>query len=205
MSTFVVKNLEHAKLLTDSFKLQLLEKFSGKPVTTKQVADAMGEKAPRLYRHVDAMVEAGFLRLVSEKPKRGTVERYYQAVASRFEVDPDLFAPSSGQSEEAFDIVRSLLRETEADLLRLFAIDEEIIRQTMLLPIVARVSLRGSKEQIADIRNRLQDWMQDVQALMDTDEETGDSPDYVNYSGLMAFYPLVEESGETVQDEDAAS
>lgn len=205
MSTFVVKNLEHAKLLTDSFKLQLLEKFSGEPVTTKQVADAMGEKAPRLYRHVDAMVDAGFLRLVSEKPKRGTVERYYQTVASRFEVDPDLFAPSSGQSDEAFDIVRSLLRDTESDLLRLFAIDEDTIRKTMLLPIVGRVSLRGSKEQIAEIRNKLQDWMADVQALVDVVEETGDSTDYVNYAGLMAFYPLVEETSETVQDEDAES
>ena len=203
MSTFVVKNLEHAKLLTDSFKLQLLEKFSGAPVTTKQVADAMGEKAPRLYRHVDAMVEAGFLRLVSEKPKRGTVERYYQAVASRFEVDPDLFARSSGQSDEAFDIVRSLLRDVESDLLRLSGIDEKVIMETMLLPIVWRISIRASKEEIAGIRNKLQDWLQDVQALVDASEEAEDSADYVNYAGLMAFYPLVEEPSETAQDKDA--
>ena len=54
METYVVKRLEQAKLLTDPFKLKLLERFAGEPVTTKQVADRMGEKAPRLYRHVDA-------------------------------------------------------------------------------------------------------------------------------------------------------
>ena len=205
MSTFVVKNLEHAKLLTDSFKLQLLEKFSGEPVTTKQVADAMGEKAPRLYRHVDAMVDAGFLRLVSEKPKRGTIERYYQTVASRFEVDPDLFAPSSGRSDEAFDIVRSLLRDVESDLLRLSDLDEQVIRETMLLPIVGRLSIRASKEEIAGIRNKLQDWMQDVQALVDAAEESEDSSDHVSYAGLMAFYPLIDESGQLAEEERAES
>ena len=75
MDTYVVKRLDQAKLLTDPFKLKLLEQFGGSPVTTKQVADQMGEKAPRLYRHVDALFDAGLLKLVEEKPKRGTVER----------------------------------------------------------------------------------------------------------------------------------
>ena len=41
MKTLVVKRLEQAKLLTDPFKLKLLERFGCEPVTTKQVADAM--------------------------------------------------------------------------------------------------------------------------------------------------------------------
>jgi DNA-binding transcriptional ArsR family regulator len=91
MDTYIVKRLDQAKLLTDPFKLKLLERFGGDPVTTKQVADQMGEKAPRLYRHVDALFDAGLLELVEEKPKRGTVERYFRTIASRFEVDPELF------------------------------------------------------------------------------------------------------------------
>ena len=43
MGTYIVKRLEQAKLLTDPFKLKLLEQFAGSPVTTKQVADRMGE------------------------------------------------------------------------------------------------------------------------------------------------------------------
>jgi hypothetical protein len=50
VETYIVKSREQAKLLTDPFKLKLLECFAGKPLTTKQVADQMGEKAPRLYR-----------------------------------------------------------------------------------------------------------------------------------------------------------
>ena len=120
MDTYVVKRLEQAKLLTDPFKLKLLERFGGKPVTTKQVADRMGEKAPRLYRHVDALVDEGLLELVEEKPKRGTIERYYRTVATRFEVDPGLFSTSSGVGDDAVNMLRGLFRDTESDLVTLF-------------------------------------------------------------------------------------
>ena len=46
-----------------------------------------------------ALAEAGFLELISEKQKRGTVERYYKTSANRFEVDPDLFATSSDAAD----------------------------------------------------------------------------------------------------------
>ncbi|MGY8795785.1 MAG: ArsR/SmtB family transcription factor, partial [Woeseiales bacterium] len=78
MDAFVIKRLEQAKFLSDPFKLKLLDEFAGIPVTTKQVADRLGEKAPRLYRHVDALFEEGLLTLIEEKPKRGTIERYYK-------------------------------------------------------------------------------------------------------------------------------
>lgn len=190
MSTFIVKNLEHAKLLTDPFKLQLLERFAGNPVTTKQVADDMGEKAPRLYRHVDAMVDAGFLRLVEEKPKRGTVERYYQTVASRFEVDPNLFSPSGDHGDEAMDMVRSVLRETESDLLRLSTIADEDLPAGAEAPIVMRFAIQGSAQQISAIRTKLEAWLADIQALADDPASTEPSSDDLNYSGLITFYPL---------------
>ena len=103
MTTYIIKTLEQAKLLTDPFKLKLMERFGGSPVTTKQVADQMGEKAPRLYRHVNALFDAGLLELVEEKPKRGTVERYYRTIASRFEVDPELFATSAQHRDEGLE------------------------------------------------------------------------------------------------------
>jgi hypothetical protein len=196
MSTHIVKRLEHAKLLTDPFKLKLLERFSGKPATTKQVADAMGEKAPRLYRHVDAMVEAGFLELVAEKPKRGTVERYYRTVASRFEVDPDLFAPAAAHGDEAFDVVRSLLRDTEADLKHLSTVDEEALPAGHAAPIVMRLAIRASSGEIARLHGKLQEWISEVQALADAEGADAPAEDEIGYGGLLAFYPLPETRGD---------
>jgi predicted ArsR family transcriptional regulator len=185
MKTYVVKRLEQAKLLTDPFKLRLIEEFAGIPATTKQVADRMGEKAPRLYRHVDALVDEGLLELVEEKPKRGTIERYYKTVAERFEVDPELFSPASGHGDDAMDMVRSLFRDTESDLVRLFnetGDDEAKAEET---PIVMKFSIRGTEDDIAGLRSRLDEWIRESEILAeDGTEKVGSS----SYSGMLAFY-----------------
>jgi DNA-binding transcriptional ArsR family regulator len=186
MDTYVVKRLEQAKLLTDPFKLKLLERFAGKPVTTKQVADRMGEKAPRLYRHVDALVDAGLLTLVEEKPKRGTIERYYRTVADRFEVDPGLFTSASDEGEDALGMIRSLFRESESDLLRFFDRhrDDELAAED--LPLVVRYAIRGTPAEVAELKGRLESWLEDVKQQS---RQREDSDDLVSWSCLLAMCP----------------
>lgn len=185
MDTYVVKRLEQAKLLTDPFKLKLLERFGGKPVTTKQVADRMGEKAPRLYRHVDALVDEGLLELVEERPKRGTIERYYRTVAGRFEVDPNLFSTSSGVADGALDMLRSVFRDTESDLVRIFDQLKDGEPDPEDLPLVMRLGIRGTAEEIQRLQEKLDEWMEECKSLSCDKEDT---PDMKSYSGLLAFY-----------------
>ena len=83
-----ITDLEQAKVLADPLRLRILESLCEEARTTKQVADKMGEKAPRLYRHVDALVDEGLLELIEEKPKRGTIERYYKTVAESLAQQP---------------------------------------------------------------------------------------------------------------------
>jgi len=186
MGTYLVKRLEQAKLLTDRFKLTLLGHFSAKPVTTKQVADCMGEKAPRLYRHVDALVQEGLLELIEEKPKRGTIERYYQTVAERFDVDPDLFATGSGDADESLEMVRSVLRDTESDLVRLFDEFQDTDVPPDELPMIAKFVVRGTKDEVLAIRAQLETLLQECGA---TDADRDDEEELVSYLGLVAFYP----------------
>ena len=186
MDTYVVTRLEQAKLLTDPFKLKLLEQFAVKPATTKQVADGMGEKAPRLYRHVDALVDEGLLELVEEKPKRGTIERYYRTVADRFEVDPDLFSTSAGDGNEAIDMMRALFRDTESDLVRFFDRHRDAQPHADDRPLVMRVAIRGSRDEMNRLRRKLDEWLDECESLAGDGDAAEDS---VSYSGLLAFYP----------------
>lgn len=190
MSTYIIKSLGQAKLLTDPFKLKLMERFSGKPVTTKQVADQMGEKAPRLYRHVDALFDAGLLELVEEKPKRGTVERYYRTIASRFEVDPGLFATSSSNQDEGLAMMRSLLRDTEADLMRLFSRTDDESSACLLQPLLMRVAVRGTDKEIGRLRDKLSEWVDECAEMAESAEGRDDG---IAYSGLLAFYPQLDD------------
>lgn len=186
MDTYVVKRLEQAKLLSDPFKLKLLEHFAGDGVTTKQVADRLGEKAPRLYRHVDALVDEGLLTLVEEKPKRGTIERYYRTIADRFEVDPDLFSTTPGGGDSAQEMLRSLLRDTESDLAGLIMQQDEAESPETDPPILMRVSIKGTREEIADLRSKLDAWLADCESIAGKDR---DDPGLLTYTGLLAFYP----------------
>ena len=192
MDTYVVKRLDQAKLLTDPFKLKLLERFGGDPVTTKQVADLMGEKAPRLYRHVDALFDAGLLKLVEERPKRGTVERYYQTVAHRYEVDPELFAPAAELKVEGLEMVRNLIRETESDLVRVFADPELTPADRNRLPLLMRFAIRGTDDEIQRLRDKLEEWLDESQSLADSREDTDEG---TAYAGLLAFYPQPDDGG----------
>lgn len=189
MGTYVVKRLEQAKLLTDPFKLKLIEGFAGAPATTKQVADKMGEKAPRLYRHVDALVEAGLLTLIEEKPKRGTIERYYKTVADRFEVDPDLFSPASGSDDDALELMRTVLRDTESDLVKVFRQMGDTTPEPEAMPILMKGAIRGTPEEINELRDKLMEWLDELDNVS-SDPALEDRRN--SYSGLLAFYPSPE-------------
>ena len=190
METYVVRRLEQARLLTDPFKLKLLEHFAGEPVTTKQVADRMGEKAPRLYRHVDAMVDEGLLTLVEERRKRGTIERYYRTVADRFEVDPGLFSTESAVRDDALAIIRSVLRETESDLVRVFERHGDARIERDDLPMVMKVAIRGTPGEVRARQRELDAWLERCKAGR---TGTGDAADLVSFTGLIVFYPSADD------------
>ena len=185
MTTHTIKRLDQAALLTDPLKLQLMEQFSTEERTTKQVADLMKVKAPRLYRHVDALVEAGLLVLVREQPKRGTVERYYKAIATRFEIDPELFsAGEDGEADkETKNLIRQIFRDSQQELLSLMQNAEIATLEEAMSPIVMRLSGQISAKEYASLRAKLLEWMNECE---NEDLEEGDIP----MRGLIAFYHM---------------
>ena len=141
---------------------------------------------PRLYRHVDALVQEGLLELIEEKPKRGTIERYYKTVAERFDVDPDLFTTGSDDADESLEMVRSVLRDTESDLVRLFDEFQDTDVPPDELPMIAKFVVRGTKDEVLAIREQLETLLQECGA---TDIDRDDEEERVSYLGLVAFYP----------------
>lgn len=154
--TFVVTTLEQARLLADEFKLRVLDAFAGRPTTVKQVANEMGEKQTRLYRHVDALLDAGLLRVVDETQKRGTVERTMQAVAARFEADPALFR--TGSASEREHAIREHFRLAADSVLH--ALAEPADTDDSLEPICLRVLNRASPERMRELHRLLLEWVE---------------------------------------------
>jgi predicted ArsR family transcriptional regulator len=178
--TYKINDLEQMRLLTDPLKLQLLHAFAEDAKTTKQVASELGESVTKLYRHVDALHDAGLLVISGEKQKRGTIERTFRAVAERFEADQSLFADEMG--EEASSAIRDMLRAGETEILNAIANADNESNQKA---IVMRLRCKASPERIAELRDSLSEWCKSVQDNSEHSDE-----DAEEFGGLIAFYPI---------------
>ena len=100
---YVVKDLRQIKALADPLRRQILGAFCEEPRTTKQVALLLGQPPTKLYRHVGLLEKVGLVTLVRTEPKRGTVEKYFQAIAGSFSLAASsLGGEAAGTVEEMF-------------------------------------------------------------------------------------------------------
>jgi predicted ArsR family transcriptional regulator len=180
MDIYKITDLEQVRLLADPLKLQLLQAFAESPKTTKQVADELGEKVTKLYRHVDALHAAGLLGVVEEKKKRGTIERTFRAVAHRFEADHSLFANDAGP--EVTEATREMLRISEAEILGAL---EHLGDGSEDRVIITRIRGKASPAKVEELRAALLDWLDSLATC-----EQSAAADAQDIGGLIAFYPI---------------
>jgi DNA-binding transcriptional ArsR family regulator len=179
-AVFTVRSLAQARVLANPLRVRILREFVEAPRTTMQVAERLGEKAPKLYRHVQALLDAGLLVPKGERKKRGTTERYLQAVASRFEVDASLFAgktPGSAATRKLVDMARTLLTDAQREILDVCA------DPGAEPPMLARIYVRGTAREIATFKRR-------INALIDGMRKAPRTPAQgaVELGGLIALY-----------------
>jgi DNA-binding transcriptional ArsR family regulator len=117
-------DLAQIRALAVPLRLRILGALVTEPRTTKQVAELLGEKPTKLYHHVQAMERAQLVRLVHTRPKRGTVEKYYQATATLFEAGPTVFSVAAGARRRQSDrgaLLAAVLETAREDLSAYFA------------------------------------------------------------------------------------
>ncbi len=186
---YQVCDLVQMQALANPLRLQILEMLAaGPPRTTKQVADALGEKPTRLYHHVARLEKVGLIELAETRPKRGTIEKYYRAVARTFRVDPGLLGGDklSGTAER-------LVARAAADLGTLAAQHTA----TQESPdggeppeeaVVAALEVHGSEERVAEVRQRIDDFLSELAAATEP-TDTQDALDERRHRLVLAWYP----------------
>jgi len=182
--TFIIKELKQIKLLSDPLKLQLIQSFAESDKTTKQVATELGENVTKLYRHVDALYDAGLLEITDETQKRGTIERTFRAVAQRFEADPALFAEQQGA--EGGDAILDILRAGEDEIM---ACINNIKDTDDTQAIIMRLRCKASPKRLAELRDSLNAWIDAAQKDEDPEVCTHEA------GALIAFYPIEDAKG----------
>jgi hypothetical protein len=176
------------RVLADPLRLKLLGAFGACPRTTKQVARLLGEKPTKLYHHVETLERIGLLVLKETRPNRGTLEKYYQAVATRFQVGPAVFSGPEGSGEAvdpAASVLISILDTTREEMTRALNSRGAEGRDAEQA-LVARALVRVAPERVARLRARLL-------AVIDRFEAEGkvEKPGEKEvYALTVAFYPV---------------
>ncbi len=192
----LVRDLDQLRALADPFRLRILQGFVEGARTVKDVARAMDDKPSRLYHHVAVLEDAGLLEITSTRKVRGTVEKHYRAVAARFEVDGSLL--SSGRSPAHSDtehtaMVTSLLSQTRTELLASYRRQQDGGGDAGgQKPFLARLLLRGSKEEVEALFGKIQAVVDECAAR----QATGDCCDSGSqYAMTLAFYRVESDQG----------
>ena len=111
-SAFLVRTPEQLKAISDPLRQRLIGAFA-EPSTAKKAAEKLGTPVGRLYHHIDQLEAAGLIKVVSERQRRGAIERTFKSIATSFGVGPGAFGgettPAGGRETQARGAVDELL------------------------------------------------------------------------------------------------
>jgi DNA-binding transcriptional ArsR family regulator len=196
-ASYTLSNLDQVKVLADPLRLRILKTLCEGEHTTKQVAELLGEKPNKLYHHVDALERVGLIKLSRTRQNRGTLEKYYLAVARSFRTDSRLFTTGDkvGGEETAtlHQMMATIFDTTAAELARLIdmesatkAGDASSTKTLEEEALVSFLEIRGSKKELDEIRDKLQTLIKSITA----EGEAPDGPE--RYRLTLAYYPVIE-------------
>jgi DNA-binding transcriptional ArsR family regulator len=194
----ILGNLEQVKALADPLRLRIMHAMQPAPLTTKQIAHQIGEKPAKLYYHVEALANLGLIALVETRAKRGTVEKYYRAVAKRFLVGHDLLMADGGApraTNELQAVVASFLESTRTELMASLAHGLLEPDADCLPAVLSRGYVRATSEKIRELSAKLHAWLEECQ-MIDQHEAT------IQFGLSVVFYPVVGSAAQTEEDYD---
>jgi hypothetical protein len=101
---------QKANLILHPIRFRIITAIAAYKMTTKEIADLMPEiPLTTLYRHINTLVEAGLMKVVEEKPIRGTIERTYALIAPPSLTADDLEGMTRQEAEQYFTMFLSSL------------------------------------------------------------------------------------------------
>jgi DNA-binding transcriptional ArsR family regulator len=183
---FVLNDIEQIRAMADPLRQRIVEALIEASLTTKQVAQQLKEQPTKLYHHVELLEKAGIIKLVETRPKRGTVEKYYRAVAQSFTVDRDLFSnrPESDETAKTLlSIVGGMFETTLAEM-------RESLAAKLLRP-GKKTPSRMTRNIIRTTPANIEKFNQKLAALIDECDVLDSEDGEVAYGLTVAFYPIV--------------
>lgn len=189
LESYRISDIDQVKALAHPLRMRIIETLGASdPMTTKQVAEALGEKPTRLYHHVDKLEKAGLIRLTHTRQNRGTTEKYYEPIAKQFRAGADLFNEDIPEAVKGAmgPMIQTIFDNTMAEMLRLVEVGDkaEKLEEEGLL---SYVEMHLPEEHAMAVREKLMDVLTYLENL--DEDEFGDA-ELRKFRLTTALYPL---------------
>jgi DNA-binding Lrp family transcriptional regulator len=192
----LIKDLATLKIVTDSFRLQLLN-YLAEPHTVKEVADSLNIPPFKLYYHFNLLEQHGIIRIVGTRMVSAIPEKFYQATAYQLRTDPAIFSTNNDPEQRGLAVyLDSILDATKNDIKR--AVQEGVLDMTQTKGrISSLLSIRGfarlNPVKAEEVYLKL---IEMVKNITDSESEIEDK-DSRNYEFAIIYFPTaVDESAE---------
>lgn len=193
---YMLTTLEQVKAIADPLRIRILHLLSQQALTTKQVADALQQAPHKLYHHVETLENAQLIRMVETRPNRGTLEKYYKASAKHFTLSPVLFEVSLTEEPNSYteNTLSSALQATLTEVKDSLA--KDLIHKGD--QFFSRFHIQTSLAQAEELKQKLQQWIDDCRAAHQPD---GDQA----YGSTVVFYPTAPHASENTNPAEAGT
>jgi DNA-binding transcriptional ArsR family regulator len=195
---FIVNDLETLKVLADPLRLQIIELMTPSPRTVKQIAADLRLPPTKLYYHIKQLEERSLIRVTDTRIVSGILEKQYQAAASSYRVNKELFSLTSHAGKEGLnvmltglfeDIREDIQQSVEAGVINVSAPeDEEKPLSSSLL--ISRNNLSLSPDQADEFYRRLRALVREY-ARDDNASVIEGQPDEISFCLMIALYPSI--------------
>jgi DNA-binding transcriptional ArsR family regulator len=185
----MINTPEQLKIISDPLRMQILECVSLEALSVKQIAARLSQPATKLYYHVSALEEGGFMVVVDTRIKSGILEKYYRIAAQNIQVKRGLLRQSGAADDALQSMLTAVFDATVADLQQSAAVgmldlNEENEGNSHRL-ILARDSFHLRSEDVPRFVAKIHDLLKEMSAAED-------KTDPVSYGCTIAFYPRAE-------------
>jgi DNA-binding transcriptional ArsR family regulator len=188
-ASLTLTDLDQVKVLADPLRVRILEELCTEERTTKQVAQRLGEKPTKLYHHVEALERVGLIRLARTRQNRGTIEKYYLAVARQFRADSRIFSAAGGSSKAKGDTLQAMIStvfDRTADEMRSLITQGRGRKGIEEQGVLSHLEIRTDRAHGRRILARLEKLVRSFEEK----NKGGDKPGAKRYRLTLAFYPL---------------
>lgn len=185
-----ISDLDTLKVVSDPFRLQILELLVQEPQTVNQVAEKMGLAPSKLYYHFNMLEKHDLIQVVDTTLHGNILEKHYWVTALNIRLDDSLCC--LGTPEDPDEVVAMMVVPIEAtreDMIRSlearrFALDqgaEEHPRQAVIYRELSNLSDEQAKEFIARLKALTKEFE------VASNQEKGE--DVQTHALTIAFYP----------------